>query len=362
MAQDQDNAQRTEPPTQKRLDDARKKGDAPKSQEVTTLFLLAAMALGLWAFGDGLSASLARLGRPFLEQPHAIAMDASGLASLFSYLALAIGATLGGIALIVLTAALAGNMVQAKPVFTTSRMAPKLSKLSPVAGAKRIFGPSGLVNFAKGLAKIVIVGMILGLGLWPDREKLPGLLYSDAGAVLDLAKASILKLVSLACLAMTVIAGLDMAWQRHSWRERLKMTREEVRRELKETEGDPQIKGRQRQLRDAQSRQRMLVAVQDATVLIMNPTHYAVALKYAPDEEAAPNCVAKGLDELALRLRAEADRCGVPVVENPPLARALHGSVDVGDEIPVEHFEAVAKVIGFVMSRGRKNKGDSPER
>ena len=137
------------------------------------------------------------------------------------------------------------------------------------------------------------------------------------------------------------------------WKKRLMMTKEEVRREMKESEGDPQIKGRQRQQREARARRRMMSAVKDATVLIMNPTHYAVALKYDAAAGAAPLCVAKGLDDLALRLRAAAEDAGVPVVENPPLARALYAVVEIEEEIPVEHYEAVAKVIGFIMGKAK---------
>lgn len=150
---------------------------------------------------------------------------------------------------------------------------------------------------------------------------------------------------------MAVIAALDYAWSRHEWKKRLRMTKEEVRREMRESEGDPQIKGRQRQQREARARRRMMAAVKDATVLIMNPTHYAVALKYDASANAAPLCVAKGLDDLALRLRARAEESHVPVIENPPLARALYAAVEIDEEIPVDHYEAVAKVIGFVMGK-----------
>jgi len=166
-------------------------------------------------------------------------------------------------------------------------------------------------------------------------------------------QALVLKLVGLAVMAMIIIAGLDYAFQRHSWKKRLRMTKEEVRRELKESEGDPQIKARQRQLREQRMRKRMLAAVKDATVLVMNPTHYAVALGYEMDASEAPVCLAKGLDDLALRMRAEAEKHDVPVVENPPLARALHASVEVDEEIPLEHYEAVAKIIGFILNKAR---------
>jgi flagellar biosynthetic protein FlhB len=232
-------------------------------------------------------------------------------------------------------------------------MKPQLSKISPIAGAKRVFGPSGLFNFAKGVGKLVIVAALLFFALWPDRELLVTSLTADPEMLLNMIKTLTLKLVGLTVIAMIVIAGLDYAFQRHSWKKRLRMTKDEIRRELKETEGDPQIKGRLRQLREGRMRKRMVAAVQDATVLIMNPTHYAVALGYEMGAEAAPTCLAKGLDDLALRMREAAKDHGVPVVENPPLARALYATVDVDEEIPLEHYEAVAKIIGFILKKAK---------
>ncbi len=361
MADEQDQAQRTEEPTPKRLQDARKKGDAPKSQEVTTAAMLGAAALAVWLLAPSAAESVAQMGAAFLDHPHTFVADGASLVVLFRNIAIASGVALGGLGVLVVLAAVLGNAGQARPVFTTERMKPKLSKISPIEGAKRIFGPNGLFNFAKGLAKLIIVSVILVMALWPDHHLLAGLPYADESAMLAMARTMVLKLIGLALAAMLVIGALDFGWQVHSWKKRLRMTREEVRRELKEQEGDPQIKARQRRTRDARARRRMLAAVKDATVLIMNPTHYAVALTYdsalGENSNAAPVCIAKGLDDLALRLKAEALKYNVPVVENPPLARALHASVDLDEEIPLEHYEAVAKIIGFVMAKAQHASG-----
>jgi len=230
-------------------------------------------------------------------------------------------------------------------------MKPDWKKLSPLAGFKRIFGAQGLINFLKGLGKLVIVGAMMVFALWPDRTMIVSLLYAEDLSVMLTARELVLKLLILTILAMSVISGLDFAWQVQSWKKRLRMTREEVRKEQKETDGDPQIKARQRQLREAQSRRRMTQAVKEATVLIMNPTHFAVALKYESGVNNAPVCTGKGMDELALRMRQIARDHNVPVIENPPLARALHASADLDREIPLDHYEAVAKIIGFVMQK-----------
>lgn len=351
MADRSDAAQRTEEPTPKRLEDALRKGDAPRSQEITTVFMFLA-ALLVFAFLAGPAAkSLVKIGADFLDHPHEIVVDSGALARLYGSISLKVGAALGVIALVFVAAAAAGNAAQARPVFNFSRLAPALSRLSPIEGAKRIYGSAALFNFLKGVFKILIVGAILAKGLWPDRGLLVDLVQSSEARVVSAASREILKLFGLVVLAMTLIAGLDYAWARRTWKERLRMTKEEVRRELKETEGDPAIKGRLRRERDTRSRRRMLVAVKDATVLIMNPTHYAVALRYEPDKDAAPVCVAKGLDELALRMRLVADDNRVPIVENPPLARVLHATAELDAEIPVEHYEAVAEVIGFILRK-----------
>lgn len=355
MADQSDQSQRTEEPTPKRLEDARKKGDAPKSQEVTAAAMLAGGALALWLFSGSAADGVARAGAPFLEHAHDISLDPAALQRLFADVAWRLGAALTGAGLLMVCVAVLANVIQAPPVFTTERMKPQLSKISPLAGFKRIFGPTGFVNFAKGVGKMLIVGAILIYALWPDRGSLTRLLYTDERMLLGAIVAVVLKLIALSVAAMLVIAALDAGYQRHAWRKRLRMTKEEVRREQKEAEGDPHIKAQRRGQREAASKRRMMVAVEDATVVIMNPTHFAVALKYdaSGDAAAAPVCVAKGIDELALRMRGVANEHDVPVVENPPLARALHASVALDQEIPLEHYEAVAKVIGFVMAKSR---------
>lgn len=351
MTEESDRVQRTEEPTPKRLAEARRKGDAPKSQELVAAVMLAAGALALWLAAGPAGEGFVKAGAAFLDHPHDFSVDGPSMTRLFHTVSLKFGAMLAAAGLLFLAAALMANVAQARPVFTTARMTPKLSKLSPAAGAKRIFGPSGLFNFLKGVFKIVIVGAIMVYALWPDRALLVGLLQAGESDLLSIARPEILKLLALAVAAMAVIAALDYAFQRHSWRERLRMTKEEVRRELKDQEGDPLIRGRLRRERETRGRRRMVAAVKDATVLVMNPTHYAVALKYSPEDDGAPVCVAKGADALALRMRRAANENRVPVVENPPLARALFAAAEIDQEIPVAHYEAVAKIIGFILHK-----------
>jgi flagellar biosynthetic protein FlhB len=358
MAGENDDFQKTEEPTAKRLEEARKRGDAPKSQELIAAVMLAAGAIVLWLLAGPAAKGLTGAGAAFLDHPQEFAVDGAALQRLFAAVALKLGALLAGVGVIFLAAAIIANVGQARPVFSGARLAPKLSKLSPVAGFKRIFGPSGLFNFTKGLAKLIIIGGILVYALWPDRALLIGLFAAGEQELVNLARAETLKLLILTVSAMAVVAALDYGFQRSAWMRRLRMTKEEVRRELKETEGDPLIRGRLRQMRDARSRRRMLAAVKDATVLLMNPTHVAVALKYEIGVTDAPICVAKGAEETALRMRAVAVENRVPVIENPPLARALFAGAEIDEEIPVEHYEAVANVISFILKKAARARSD----
>jgi flagellar biosynthetic protein FlhB len=353
VAEEQDQSQKTEQPTPKRLADARRKGDAPKSAEIPATAMIAAGGLALWLLGDGVAEGLSRVGMAFLERPHEFMTDGEGLSAIFARVSLAAGAALAGLALLFVVIAAGAHVAQAAPVLSPERLKPSLKRLSPIEGAKRLFGPQALANFFKGVGKLAIIGVILVFSLWPDHERLAGLPFADERMALALSKDLVLRLIAVTVAAMSVVAALDYAFARRQWMKRLMMTREEVKRELKETDGDPQIRGRRRREREARARRRMMKAVKEASVLIMNPTHYAVALKYESGKTAAPLCVAKGLDDIALRLRAAAEEARVPVVENPPLARALYAAVEIDEEIPVEHYEAVAKVIGYVMGKSR---------
>lgn len=351
MAETSDEAQRTEEPTPKRLEEARRRGDAPRSQEAAALAAFAAAFIALSMLAGPAARGLVSAGASFIDHPQDFAVDGGALTRLYAAISLNLALALGGVGALFVAAALAANLMQARPVFDASRLSLDLAKLSPLAGLKRIFGPAALFNFFKGLFKILMVGAILVYALWPDRGLLVGVLGAGEQDFLKVLLREFLKLIGLSALAILVLAGADYAWQVRTWKKRLRMTKEEIRRELKESEGDPLVRGRMRRERETRARRRMIAAVKDATVLIMNPTHYAVALRYEEGNDAAPICLAKGVDETALRMRAAANENRVPVVENPPLARALHASADIDGEIPLEHYEAVAKVIGFIMKK-----------
>ena len=344
---------KTEDPSQKKLEDAHKRGDVAKSQEVTTWFMLAGSALMLALLAKPTSEGLSRQLAGLMANSGQLEVGGSGFGAIFHQLASSI-LVVALIPLAVLAIfAVAGNMIQHRPLLSLDPIKPKLSKISPVQGFKRLFSSEALVNFAKGLVKLAVVSGVLWFAVQPDLDRLETLITSDPGVILPEFQQLGLKIFASVLAVVTVMAIADFIYQRHRWWERQKMTVQETRDEYKQMEGDPKIKGRIRAIRHERSRKRMMAAVPEATVVITNPTHFAVALKY-DQSTSAPVCLAKGVDAVALRIRNLAREHDVPVVENPPLARALFASVEIDETIPAEHFKAVAQVIGFVMQLKRK--------
>jgi flagellar biosynthesis protein FlhB len=352
MAEEQDNDNKTLDPTQKKLDDAHKRGDVAKSQEVNTWFVLMAGALLILMMAGKMSTDLATSLKGVLGNAHQVRADGNGFLRYVQALSFEVVAAIAVPLLLLSLAALAGNMIQHRLVFSTDPLKPKLSKISPIAGFKRIFGKVALVQFGKGIIKLAVVSCAIIMLVWPERMRLESLVATDVAAVLPLTTDLALKILAVVVAIMFFVAAADFVFQYYEWYERQRMSHQEMKEEYKQTEGSPEIKQKIRQLRQARAKNRMMAQVPDATVVIMNPTHFAVALKYEAGM-AAPICVAKGVDALALRIRALAEENRVPVVENPPLARALHASTELDAEVPVEHYRAVAEVIGFVMNLRR---------
>jgi flagellar biosynthetic protein FlhB len=344
----QDDQERSEDPTQKRLDDAVKKGDVAKSQEVNTWFLLAGGTIALFSFGDFAADRITRAIAQILAKSHAFGVDGRAIVQLIGRLMLEVLIAIGPLLAIVTVAAIASNLVQHRWVWTGESLTPKFSRVSPLQGAKRLFSKHALVQFVKGLAKIGLVGTVIVAVIAPEMGSIMRLLSGEHTMILPVAAELTMRLLIAVVAVMAVIAALDWLWTRHTWYERQRMTLRDIRDEHKESEGDPTIKAKLRQIRQSRMRKRMMSEVPKATVVIANPTHYAIALKYEKGM-AAPMCVAKGVDALALRIRELAEEHRVPVVENPPLARALHKSVEVDQEVPPEHYKAVAEVIGYVL-------------
>jgi flagellar biosynthetic protein FlhB len=360
MAEENDGASKTEEPTPQRLQQARDKGDVPKTPELPQLASLAATCSVLAIAGGWMCRNLANQLLPFLAHPDAISLESGGGIAVARY---AGGVALPVILLVLLTAGAAGaagNLLQTGLMFTPDKLKPDFSKLNPLSGLKRLFGLDGLIQWAKSLVKVVVVGLLGFFMVKPHFRELEQLAGLDVAAILPFL-ANVLRPLVFAIIAlMLVVTGADFFIQKQRFMSRMRMSKEEIKEEFKNTEGDPHVKARQKQIRADRARRRMMQAVPKATVVVMNPTHYAVALKYVQGEDDAPLCVAKGLDALALKIREVAEEHKVPVVEDPPLARALYATVEIDEVIPPAHYEAVAKIIGFLMKQSRRRATARP--
>ena len=356
MAEGGDDQEKTEEPTQKKLDDALQKGDVAKSQEINTWFVLGGATLVLMIFSDRMGHGITTTMRGLLANSYAIPTDGRGLVSLTTKLGFEVLASLAIPLLLLVLAAIAGNMIQHRLVWSAESLKPKLSKISPMAGFKRLFSKQSLLMFVKGLIKICLLGAVMMAIVWPQRDRLESLMSVDVGTMLAITKSMAVTILGMVVAVVAIIAAADFLFQYYEWHERQKMSVSEIKEEFKQTEGDPAIKGRIRQLRQSQMRKRMMANLPKASVVITNPTHFAVALQYERGMNA-PLCVAKGVDAMARRIREVATEHGIPIVENPPLARALHATTEIDREVPPEHYKAVAEVIGYVMRLRRSFSG-----
>ncbi len=353
MADQPDKSEKTEEPSSKKLEDAHKKGDVAKSQEVTTWFMILGSAIIFALMAPMVGSNLLDIFKLIFANAELYEVGGAGFRSFINGV---IWSVMGVVLLplgLMAFAAIGANLIQHKPVLSLDPIKPKWSKVSPLAGFKRLFSTESLMNFAKGVLKLSIVGFVMFLVTWPERDRLETIITLEPSNILEVFYELGVKIFIATLAIITIIALADYIYQRHKWWEKQKMTIKEVRDEHKQMEGDPQIKARIRQLRQQRAQKRMMSAVPDATVVITNPTHFAVALKY--DETTnAPICLAKGADKIALRIRELAKDYDIPIVENPPLARALFASVELDEAIPSEHFKAVASVIGYVMRLKQK--------
>jgi len=339
---------KTEDPSHKKLEDAHKRGDVVKSQEVTTWFALAGSALMFAGLAPGTSVALSDSLKGLIANADLYEVGSAAFGAIFWQITGAILLVAMIPMIVIAVFAAAGNLVQHRPLISVDPITPKFSKISPLSGLQRQFSREALVNFVKGLVKLALISGVLWYVLAPEMSHMEVMITADVSMILKDFLDLGIKIFTAVISIVTIMALADYVYQRNRWWNRLKMTLQETRDEYKQMEGDPKIKGRIRALRQERGRKRMMAAVPEATVVITNPTHYAVALRYDRDI-AAPLCVAKGADAIALKICEIATDNDVPIVENPPLARALYASVEVDQTIPAEHFKAVAQVIGFVL-------------
>ncbi|MEP4377572.1 MAG: flagellar biosynthesis protein FlhB [Alphaproteobacteria bacterium] len=347
--QDQDDAQKTEEPTAKRLQDARKKGNVAQSREITNWFVLLSGTMAVGLFLPSTGSAMIRDLRRFIERPHDIAFGQESLGLLLTEVASGVALAIAFPMLLFVLAAIAAPLVQHGIIYAPEKLKPSLEKISPIKGLKRMFSLRSVTELVKGLFKIAMVAAVAAAVIIPELEEIPHIPVMDLRTVLELLFKLGVKIFGGVVIVLTALALIDFMYQIFDHRKKLRMTRQEVRDEAKQAEGDPHVKARLRQIRMERSRQRMMQAVPTADVVITNPTHYAVALSYDQEMMAAPKVVAKGVDAVAFRIRETAEEHDVPVFENPPLARGLFASVEIDEFIQPEHFKAVAEIIAFVM-------------
>ena len=358
---DQDFEQRTESATPKRLEEARKRGQVPRSRDLTSAAVLLAGGVGLYSLGGLMGGQLAELMRRSLRFSRAQAMEEGQMTAAMGDAALQALIACAPLLGLLLAAALIAPLAIGGWNFSTEALAPKWERLDPLAGLQRVFSMQGMLEVGKSFARFAVVALAATLLLWSQSDDLMRLgrepLTLAIGDALRLAGSALVVLAG----SMVLIAAVDVPlalWQYHR---SLRMTREEIRQENKETEGNPEVKGHIRSRQQAIARRRMMQEVPKADVVVTNPTHYAVALRYDDSRMRAPVVVAKGMDQIAGRIREVARENGVPILEAPPLARALHKQCDLGDAIPAQLYTAVAQVLAYVYQlRASRAAGTTP--
>jgi len=354
MAETADKESKTEEPTERRIRDAVEKGNIPVSREASVFAsmvgILAIVAFFLADRAQWLAQALQRM----IDDPGGWSL-ANGTDA--SQLVWTVGSEVAKFLLPVITVltvtGVASSMLQNAPSFVLERIKPQLSRISISEGAKRTFGTRGQVEFLKAMAKFIAVGLVVMVILQSEKLRVMSAIYTDPVALPALILSLAVKLLAAVSVATIVIVAADLVWSRVHWRRELRMTRQELKDEFKQSEGDPLVKARLRSLARDRSRRRMIAAVPKATLVVANPTHFAVALRYLRDKDAAPVVVAKGQDLIALKIREVAEDHDVPVVEDKPLARSLYDAVEVDRMIPPEFYQAVAEIIYFLQSQGK---------
>lgn len=346
MSDDQDKDSKTEAPSEKKISDAAEKGNVPFSREATMFAsTLAIYIFFVFFLTDGV-ATLTEALKDIFEQPEAWRLEnATDVVALITHLIWKSTALVVPVFVLLIVFGVGASIFQNLPLPVLDRIQPKLNRVSPMAGLKRIFGIQGLVEFGKSLFKIIIVSVVVVLVLWNDYFATLDLMFSDPVTMFSTMASDLNEIMIVILLSTAVLAIADLFWSRHHWYTELMMTKQEVKEEMKQAQGDPIVKSRLRSMQRDRARKRMISSVPRATLVIANPTHYAVALRYVREESDAPVVVAMGQDLVALKIREIAEKNGVPVFEDPPLARSMFAQVSVDSVIPPVFYKAVAELI-----------------
>jgi len=364
MAEQDSSQEKTEEPTPRRLQKARDEGQVPRSKELGTTMVLVMGAAGLLMFGPFMSERIAAMAKHSFSFDRDTAFDTGMMTSYLDASALEAAVALAPWLVVVLIAAFAGPLLVGGWLFSGKAITPKLDRLNPLSGLKRMFSANSLVELFKAWAKVLVVGTVAWLTLMFFFQDAMRIQYESTESAIDHAVTIIIWSVLALCASTALIAIVDVPWQIYSFTKKMRMSMQEIKDEYKETEGKPEVKSKVRQLQREVAQRRMMADVPEADVVVTNPTHYSVALRYDAGASAAPVLLAKGSDRVALKIREIAKENNVPQMQAPPLARALFTHTKVGDEIPEGLYVAVAQVLAYIyqMDQFAKGKGPKPER
>jgi flagellar biosynthetic protein FlhB len=350
-----DNSQKTEDASPKKLEEARKKGQVAISRELNNWVMLLTATIITGAAGTAILSGMYPVLIFYLERAHDIPDMPGGLNLALGEGTVKIFGVLAAPLIILMIAAFLSSFLQVGPIFSTEIIKPDISKISPIKGFHRLFSTRSLIEFVKGIFKITIVGTVGYFAMEPYFAGLDHMIGLPMETLSDEIMTMIMRMMTGILAVLIIIAAIDIVYQRYDHAQKMRMTKQETKDEYKQTEGDPHVKARLRQLRSERARRRMMQAVPRADVVITNPTHFAIALEYKPALMEAPVCIAKGIDNVALRIREVAKENDIIIYENPPLARALYDTVELDETIPAEQYKAVAEVISFVFkAKGKK--------
>jgi flagellar biosynthetic protein FlhB len=354
MSDTDDKDSKTEAPSDKKIRDAIEKGNIPFSREATLFASIVGILLVLAFATRGTTKTLTEKLSLFVNRPQDFRLESGADASLlFQAVALEVGQFLIPTIVILAGCSLAASLLQNVPSVVSERIRPQWNRISPASGWKRIFGRQGLVEFSKSLFKFGTMTIVSILLLKSEQYKVLNAMLTDPSLLPELMLTMAMRLVSAIAIATIVLVAADLLWARFKWHSDLKMTKQEVKEEYKQMEGDPMVKARMRSLAQDRSRKRMLAAVPNATFVIANPTHFAIAMRYERSEASAPIVVAKGKDLIALKIREIAEKSGVPVIEDKPLARSMYDHVEVDRMIPPDFYKAVAQILFYILTRSK---------
>lgn len=345
---DKDDSQKTEDPTHKRLEDARKKGQVIFSREVSSFLVLFVLAMGVSSMMPSMMKHTALSMSRFLEVPDSFPLDSGSIMILYENVMQDFFGIMTLLFIFLIGAAFFSPLVQRGWLVSFESLKPQISRISPIKGLSRLFSLRSLVEFAKGIFKLTLIGVISYAAVSPSLPEIGQLYTHSALSTFFLLGELAGRIMIGICVFMFFVSLMDYLYQRYEYMKQMRMSKQEIKEEFKSTEGNPEVKSKLKEIRRERANKRMMAAVPEADVVVTNPTHYSIALKYDPESSAAPKLLAKGQDHLALKIREIAKEHDIPLVENAPLARALYSSVEVDEEIPVNHYQAVAEIIRYV--------------